>query len=582
MYARISNMIGDKKLTIFLGLSFIAILVGIIHASSLSFVNDDAFISFRYAKNLVDGFGLVYNAGERVEGYTNFLWTIFIALGMKLHIDPVPFSATLGLIFYTCTLLLFIFSSWKHKDINSKYFFFIPLTALALSVHRDFNVYATSGLETSMFTFLVSLGFVLLLHSKKLMSLFCAGIICVFMMMTRPDGAIFTAASIIYLILTRQRRIKEIFYFLLPSIIIFIPYWFWRYDYYGFFFPNTFYAKSIALPYYTQGLKYTLLYFGTYYSPSLLIPLIGIALYQRLPEIKLTGIRNSFYKLRTTDSFKPILLASLFIGFYTLFIIRIGGDFMHARFFIPITPILFFIIEYFIVKVTTRNWNLILITLVLFSTIFRNDMFGNKLNVGYIVDEVKFYTQQYHQSEKANGEKLRHYFEGLPVRVAFWGSKLRLIYYADPVYALEANAGLTDTALAHQTLSMRGRPGHEKNAPLSFLIDRKINFFFTPMYEQSPDKSEMNRINFDSVGGYIIGYYNPIMSALEKYPEIKFIHIPDYIDSYLTNIKLRSQHQVEQDYIYFRSYYFIHNSDSVRDKEMLSYLKEGNPSGNNR
>ena len=31
---------------------------------------DDAFISFRYARNLVDGLGLVFNAGERVEGFT--------------------------------------------------------------------------------------------------------------------------------------------------------------------------------------------------------------------------------------------------------------------------------------------------------------------------------------------------------------------------------------------------------------------------------------------------------------------------------------------------------------------------------
>lgn len=36
-------------------------------------VQEDAFISFRYARNLVDGHGLVFNPGERVEGYTNFL-----------------------------------------------------------------------------------------------------------------------------------------------------------------------------------------------------------------------------------------------------------------------------------------------------------------------------------------------------------------------------------------------------------------------------------------------------------------------------------------------------------------------------
>jgi hypothetical protein len=41
---------------------------------------DDAMISMRYAWNLSHGAGLVWNAGERVEGYTNLLWTLIMAL----------------------------------------------------------------------------------------------------------------------------------------------------------------------------------------------------------------------------------------------------------------------------------------------------------------------------------------------------------------------------------------------------------------------------------------------------------------------------------------------------------------------
>ena len=39
------------------------------------FLTDDAFISFRYVRNLLEGHGLVFNPGERGEGYSNFLWT---------------------------------------------------------------------------------------------------------------------------------------------------------------------------------------------------------------------------------------------------------------------------------------------------------------------------------------------------------------------------------------------------------------------------------------------------------------------------------------------------------------------------
>ena len=60
-------------------------------------VQDDAFISFRYAANLLDGHGLVYNPGERVEGYTNFLWTVLMAAAMGAGANPVLASVVGGM-----------------------------------------------------------------------------------------------------------------------------------------------------------------------------------------------------------------------------------------------------------------------------------------------------------------------------------------------------------------------------------------------------------------------------------------------------------------------------------------------------
>jgi hypothetical protein len=578
MIAQIANKTGGRKVIIFWILAFLAILVGIMHASSLSFVNDDAFISFRYAKNLVNGFGLVYNAGERVEGYTNFLWTIIIALGMRFNIDPVPLSITLGIVFYTGTLLLFIFSSLRHNEKNSKPFLLIPLTALALSLHRDFNVYATSGLETSMFTFFVSAGFLIIIRARRLVSFFYAGMIFVLAMMTRPDGVLFFASTMIYLAVTQGKPVKKIIYFLLPSILVFVPYWLWRYSYYGFFFPNTFYAKSIDLPYYPQGLKYALLYFETYYSLFFVIPLIAIFVYRLFQNFKLEGRWKSFQITRASETSHPILLASIFIGIYTLFIIRIGGDFMHARFFIPITPLFYFIIELLIIKICSIKWNLILTTFMIGSTILRNDMFGDQLNVGYVVDEVRYYTTPFHEKEKTDGERLHKYFAGLPVRVAFGGSKLRLIYYVDPFFALEANAGLTDTVLAHQQLPNRGRPGHEKSASLSYLTDKRINFLFTPANQKPSSDIDITAIYFDSIASRIIGYDNSIMSAFDQFPDVRFIRFPRYLDNYISQMKAIPTQRVRQDYEFFKSYYFVHNADSLRENTFVSYfLQSGRP-----
>src|SRR5438477_12672763 len=60
---------------------------------------DDAYISFRYGKNLMNGYGLVYNKGEYVEGYTNFLWTIIMAPFTKVKFVDISFFAlSFGLI----------------------------------------------------------------------------------------------------------------------------------------------------------------------------------------------------------------------------------------------------------------------------------------------------------------------------------------------------------------------------------------------------------------------------------------------------------------------------------------------------
>src|SRR5204863_68876 len=69
------------------------------HALLFDFVNDDAYISFRYARNLAEHGQLVFNVGERVEGFTNFLWTVLLAGGIKLGLSPVLTSRFFGIAF---------------------------------------------------------------------------------------------------------------------------------------------------------------------------------------------------------------------------------------------------------------------------------------------------------------------------------------------------------------------------------------------------------------------------------------------------------------------------------------------------
>src|SRR3990172_13263565 len=72
------------------------------------YINDDAYITFRYSKNLASGNGPVYNVGEKVEGYTNFLWMLILALGLFISpsIDVSLLSKVIGTLCSIGTIFL--------------------------------------------------------------------------------------------------------------------------------------------------------------------------------------------------------------------------------------------------------------------------------------------------------------------------------------------------------------------------------------------------------------------------------------------------------------------------------------------
>ncbi len=504
------------------------IAFGLYNAWSLRYVNDDAFISFRYAKNVVEGKGWVYNAGERVEGYTNFLWTALMASGMELHIDPVAFSTTLGIACYGLVLLLFAIAGGVFRTANPPPPYALPLTVIALSVHRDFNVYATSGLETSLYTLLVSAAFLSILYISSTRGRILSGLLLCLAMMTRPDGVIFFVAALVYLAFFQEHGLKQCIALSIPIAVIFLPYWLWRWTYFGMFFPNSFYAKSVDLPYYSQGLRYLWMYVKTYYIVAAVIPL-GIIVAAK------SGQFTSQRKVTTwffTRPEKPILLSTLFILSYTAFVVRVGGDFMFARFLIPVTPMIFFLLEKLSHRLGSRVWVPVVCAAIITATAFRWDQFAgwNYDVISKIVDEHQLYTAEHLRKAEAEGEQLKKYFEGYNVRVAFTGTMARVIYYADVPYAIEATTGLTDAYIAHLPLGERGRPGHEKTAPWEYLISRNVNFLFTLI--RQPDTLSQRYINFGGVPAQIVTYDDTLMEHLATFPEIRFVRITEYRHHY--------------------------------------------------
>src|SRR5262249_54655858 len=173
-------------------LSGAAVLLAVVQAVRRIWWCDDAFISYRYAENLNAGLGLVYNAGERVEGYSNFLWTLWIALGMRLGVSPEAWSAAWGIAFYAASVALLAWLGWREARGHGSAWLAVPLAAWLAAAHRDLSLFATSGLETALFVFLALLAYGIAIEPGLAgRGAAACGLVAGLAALTRPEGALF-------------------------------------------------------------------------------------------------------------------------------------------------------------------------------------------------------------------------------------------------------------------------------------------------------------------------------------------------------------------------------------------------------
>src|SRR4051812_25672759 len=110
---------------------------------------DDAYIFYRYATNAASGYGLVYNIGERVEGYSSVLWTLMLTAGARLSWDLEVLAPWLGLLLGLATLVLVAHLSRVLMPRHPVLHVTVPV-ACALS--SGFSYYAVAGMDTLLFT----------------------------------------------------------------------------------------------------------------------------------------------------------------------------------------------------------------------------------------------------------------------------------------------------------------------------------------------------------------------------------------------------------------------------------------------
>jgi arabinofuranosyltransferase len=113
---------------------------------------DDSFIFYRYATNWAHGLGPVFNRGEYVEGFSSFLWTAILALPSALGLSPTRAAPALGLLLAAGCIVLVTAIGRTLLGFSTR---LAAMAAVALALSPAFTTYATSGMDVTLFAFVL-------------------------------------------------------------------------------------------------------------------------------------------------------------------------------------------------------------------------------------------------------------------------------------------------------------------------------------------------------------------------------------------------------------------------------------------
>lgn len=418
---------------------------------------DDAFISYRYAENLATGNGLVFNPGERIEGYTNFLWILLLVLVRPL-VEPVLASKILGAL---CSSLLIIFFARFCRRFYPAMFGF-PILYLAMD--PGLITWSMRGLETTLFALFIWLSYQTAIAAsikKNNNSVILAGLIAAFSVLIRPEGAL-THLFFPLLVLLQKSKDNSIFkrisYFFGSSFILLAPYLTWKWWYFGSILPNTFYAKTGGdLSVIWRGLAYIIQ--GWRWPEAVLLILIFIGFF--------VSQTNKWNRCAFT-------VATVFLFIFLTYILAIGGDSLGPdRFLTPLLPFMalpaFFALSHWKIHHNQQ------INRSIIGTIAGILIIGNSYPVIANFKHADIFSHQkelQHHGTRVGLCLAKNTTPDQSIATSIIG---RIPYYSK-LYTLDV-FGLIDPYIARQSLdgSMLGAAGHEKS-DWDYILSRNPDF----------------------------------------------------------------------------------------------------------
>lgn len=215
---------------------------------------DDAYITFRYARNWARGAGPVFNLGEPVEGYSNFLWLCLLTLHAKLGgasfdvaAQALGTLASLGSVLLAPWVLARVFGVVDTASLVG--------AALLVGTSGYVAAWAVGGLEGPLYGLLL-LGATWAFARERAAASFApwTGALCVLLALTRPEGQLVALATGGLYVVERRRagaalRSARTLAMPLAVVVSLVAYHAFRFAYYGpHLWPNSVRAKVGATP----------------------------------------------------------------------------------------------------------------------------------------------------------------------------------------------------------------------------------------------------------------------------------------------------------------------------------------------
>jgi arabinofuranosyltransferase len=407
--------------------------------------NDDAYISYRYAQNLVAGHGLVFNPGERVEGYSNLLW-VLAAASLLLVVDPgiLHYSvALLGLACLTAAFIAFYLSvRRRHGDLQGFG------AALLFGCAPTIWAAPASGLETAA---VLALQVLLWLAVEKVAdrpvrgrSLATLAVALNLLTLLRADGFVFAVLAVGYFVLRRAWRSAAVTASLAAPAIagLFV----WRCLYYGAWLPNTYYVKVDGPVSQRLGHGFT--------------QLVALVLDQGLWPYLLALLLILLPGLRRSDP-RSLPFSSAFALGVVAYWLYVGGDHFGERFLLLLIPL--GIVAWLEIASRFKGSVLLAGTAIILV-----------LQLRPLLDDQRFrYSRSRYDGWITAGEFLAERHPGAFLATGAAGK----IPYFSRLRTLDM-LGLTDAHIARTQQAAFLNPGHDKSDP-DYVLSRRPDLIVT-------------------------------------------------------------------------------------------------------